>query len=165
MSHKLLNYYHFISGRSGRFKRLLWISCTCSRKTVRFRTRVPIQKLSTQSSLQALEVCNWNFRHIVFNALFETSKSFFSKAVILSSYGNALGWDMLSSILCVYFHVPAVIPSSFFRCYLSFSNIEVTPHGTYDPNAHGSDACRGSNKLWTRTLNRYTRADPSSEAT
>ena len=29
---------------------------------------------------------------------------------------------------------------------------------TYKPNAHGSDACRGSNSLWTRTLDRYTRA-------
>ena len=30
--------------------------------------------------------------------------------------------------------------------------------GTYNPNARGSDACRGSNCLWTRTLDRYTRA-------
>ena len=59
-SHKSLNYYHFIPGRSGRFKRLLW-TCTCRTKTVRFRTRVPIQKkLSIQSHLQALEVCNRN---------------------------------------------------------------------------------------------------------
>ena len=29
---------------------------------------------------------------------------------------------------------------------------------TYNPNARGSDACRGSNSLWTRTLDRYTRA-------
>ena len=30
--------------------------------------------------------------------------------------------------------------------------------GTYNQNARGSDACRGSNSLWTRTLDRYTRA-------
>ena len=30
--------------------------------------------------------------------------------------------------------------------------------GTYNPNARGSDACRRSNSLWTRTLDRYTRA-------
>ena len=29
---------------------------------------------------------------------------------------------------------------------------------TYKPNARGSDACRGSKSLWTRTLDRYTRA-------
>ena len=29
---------------------------------------------------------------------------------------------------------------------------------TYHPNNCGSDACRGSNSLWTRTLDRYTRA-------
>ena len=59
---KLINYYHFITGRSGRFKRLNWTCCTCSMKMLRFRTRVPIQKLSTQSPLQALGVCNRNFR-------------------------------------------------------------------------------------------------------
>ena len=31
--------------------------------------------------------------------------------------------------------------------------------GTCNPNAYGSDACSGSNNLWTRTLDRYTRAD------
>ena len=35
-------------------------------------------------------------------------------------------------------------------------NLGLTPPGTYNPNAHGSDACRGSNSLWTRTLDRYT---------
>ena len=29
--------------------------------------------------------------------------------------------------------------------------------GTYNPNAHGSDDCRGGNRLWTITLDRYTR--------
>ena len=32
------------------------------------------------------------------------------------------------------------------------------PPGTYNPNARGSGACRGSNSLWARTLDRYTRA-------
>ena len=29
---------------------------------------------------------------------------------------------------------------------------------TYKPNSRGSDVCRGSNSLWARTLDRYTRA-------
>ena len=29
---------------------------------------------------------------------------------------------------------------------------------TYKPNSHESDACRGNNSLWIRTLDRYTRA-------
>ena len=32
------------------------------------------------------------------------------------------------------------------------------PCRTYNPNSRGSDACRGSSRLWTRTLDRYTRA-------
>ena len=46
----------------------------------------------------------------------------------------------------------------FFLLYLSFHNLGLTPPGTYNPNACGSDACRGSNSLWARTLDRYTRA-------
>ena len=34
----------------------------------------------------------------------------------------------------------------------------IPPPGTYNPNSRGSDACRGSNSLWTRTLDSYTRA-------
>ena len=34
----------------------------------------------------------------------------------------------------------------------------LTPPGTYKPNVRGSNACRGSNSVWTRTLDRYTRA-------
>ena len=45
----------------------------------------------------------------------------------------------------------------FFRC-LPFPNLELTTPGTYKPNSRGSDACRGSNSLWTRTLDGYTRA-------
>ena len=33
--------------------------------------------------------------------------------------------------------------------------------GTYKPNAHGSDACRWSNSLWTRTRDRYTQGRAS----
>ena len=47
----------------------------------------------------------------------------------------------------------------FFFAYLPSSNLGLTPPGTYKPNARGSDACRGSNSLWTRTLDRYTRVD------
>ena len=46
----------------------------------------------------------------------------------------------------------------FFFAYLPFPNLWLTPPGTYKPNARESDACRGSNSLWTRTLDRYTRA-------
>ena len=42
--------------------------------------------------------------------------------------------------------------------YLHSPNQGLTPPGTYNPNVCGSDACRGSNYLWTRTLDRYTRA-------
>ena len=44
----------------------------------------------------------------------------------------------------------------FFFDYLSFRDLGLTPLGTYNPNASGSDACRGNNRLWT--LDRYTRA-------
>ena len=37
-------------------------------------------------------------------------------------------------------------------------NLGLKPPRTYNPNAHGSDACRGSNSLWTATLDRYKRA-------
>ena len=46
----------------------------------------------------------------------------------------------------------------FFFAYLPSPNLGLTPPGAYNPNARGSDACRGSNNLWTRTLDRYTRA-------
>ena len=46
----------------------------------------------------------------------------------------------------------------FFFAYLPSPNLGLTPTGTYKPNAHGSDAYRGSKSLWTRTLDRYTRA-------
>ena len=48
----------------------------------------------------------------------------------------------------------------FFFVYLPFPNLGLrpTPHGIYKPNARRSDACRGSNSLWTRTLDRYTKA-------
>ena len=38
---------------------------------------------------------------------------------------------------------------NFFSAYLPSPNLELTPPGTYNPNARGSDACRGSNSLWT----------------
>ena len=48
----------------------------------------------------------------------------------------------------------------FLIAYLPSPNLGLTPPppGTYKPNSRGSDACRGSNSLWTRTLDRYTRA-------
>ena len=41
---------------------------------------------------------------------------------------------------------------------VSFTSPQSTTYtpGTYNPNARGSDACRGSNSLWTRTLDRHT---------
>ena len=44
------------------------------------------------------------------------------------------------------------------RTLMMMINLELTPPGKYKPNARESDACRGSNSLWTRTLDRYTRA-------
>ena len=46
----------------------------------------------------------------------------------------------------------------FLFAYLPSPNLGLTSPGTYNPNARGSNACRGSNSLWTRTLDRYTRA-------
>ena len=45
----------------------------------------------------------------------------------------------------------------FFFAYLPSPNLGLTPPGTYNPNARGSDAC-ARNCLWTRTLDRHTRA-------
>ena len=49
---------------------------------------------------------------------------------------------------------------SFFSSFLlSFPNVGLSTHpGSYKSNARGSDACKGSNSLWTRTLDRYARA-------
>ena len=44
----------------------------------------------------------------------------------------------------------------FFLCYLPSPKVGLTPSGTCKQNARGPDACRGSNRLWTRTLDRYT---------
>ena len=46
----------------------------------------------------------------------------------------------------------------FFFAYLPSPTLGLTRPGTYNPNARGSDACRGSHCLLTRTLDRYTRA-------
>ena len=51
---------------------------------------------------------------------------------------------------------------SFFLCsFLVFNppNVGITslPPQTYNPNVHGSDACRRSHKLWARTLDKSTR--------
>ena len=46
---------------------------------------------------------------------------------------------------------------SFFFVNLPSPNLGLKPPTrTYNPNARGSDACRGSNSLWTRTLNTNT---------
>ena len=50
---------------------------------------------------------------------------------------------------------------SFFCVYLPSPDLGLTPPGTYNPNVRGSDACRESNCLWTRALDRYTRASLS----
>ena len=51
-----------------------------------------------------------------------------------------------------------LINKIFFFAYLPSPNLGLTPPGTYNPNARGSDACRGSNSLWTWTIDKYTRA-------
>ena len=56
-SHKSLNYYPFILSRSEKFKHLIWICCSCSTKTVVSKQGLLFKTLSTQSPLQALEIC------------------------------------------------------------------------------------------------------------
>ena len=47
---------------------------------------------------------------------------------------------------------------SFFFMYLFFRNLGLTPPPMpYNSNARGSDTYSGSNCIWTRTLDRYTR--------
>ena len=61
-SPELVNYFHFITGRSGRFKRLIWTFVPAARKLYVSEQGFLFIKLSFQSPLQALEVCNRNFR-------------------------------------------------------------------------------------------------------
>ena len=48
--------------------------------------------------------------------------------------------------------------NTFFFSYLPSPNLGLAPPGTYNPNARVSEAYRGSNSLWSRTLDIYTRA-------
>ena len=43
-----------------------------------------------------------------------------------------------------------------FLFYLPFSNVGLIAPGTYNLNAQGRDACRESDRLWIRTLDRNT---------
>ena len=55
---------------------------------------------------------------------------------------------------------PSVVRFLYFFClwYLSSPNVWLSPSGTYNPYPRGTDACRRRNRLWSRTLDRYTRA-------
>ena len=64
----------------------------------------------------------------------------------------------LSSFKSIFDKTGCLLIYFFFFAYLPSPNLGLTLPGTYKPNALGSDACRGSNSLWTRTLDRYTRA-------
>ena len=83
---------------------------------------------------------------------------FFILFLILTRYFKILEGEKLSD--------HAVYRNSFFSssshiyCFLLFTHpqLGLTPPGTYNPNARVSDACRGCNSLWTRTVDRYTRA-------
>ena len=57
-----------------------------------------------------------------------------------------IAWAVFLEIYFFFFFFLFILPQS--RTY--------TP-GTYKPNARGSDVCRGSNSVWTTTLDRYTR--------
>ena len=72
-----------------------------------------------------------------------------------------MSWNFYRKILNIllknlirmgHFEVP------FFLLRLFKKNLVLTPPGTYSSNARGSDTCRGSNSLWTRTLDIYTKA-------
>ena len=55
----------------------------------------------------------------------------------------ALGWSLTTG-------VPPLFLS--FSIIYSPPNVGFTNPGTYSPNVHGSDAYRGSNRLWAKTL-------------
>ena len=63
-------------------------------------------------------------------------------------YNNSRVLDIYNGFLLLLFFFSSV--------YLPFPKLGFTPPGSC-PNARGWDACRGSNSLWTRTLDRYTR--------
>ena len=48
-----------------------------------------------------------------------------------------------------------------FILYLPSPSVGLTPPGIYKPNVRGSDACRGSNRLWSRTLDKHNSGPPS----
>ena len=60
-------------------------------------------------------------------------------------------WTISFQDINFYFVLP------FFFVYLPSPNLGITPQEAYNTNARWSDACRGRNGLWTRTLDRYTR--------
>ena len=62
----------------------------------------------------------------------------------------------MSAHVCTY--VCMYVCMYVYFCCLPSPNVGLTPRGIYNPNACGSYVCRGSNKLLTRTLYRYTRA-------
>ena len=68
---------------------------------------------------------------------------------LLTTYSRFVNWIEIFFFFFFFF---------FFFAYLPSPKVALTPSGNYKPNARGSDACRGSNSFWTRTLDRYTRA-------
>ena len=65
---------------------------------------------------------------------------------------------------CLFLTVLCILKSNFFHQVFLLLRLFTLPQcrtytpGTYNPNAHGSDTYTRSNRLWTRTLDRYTRA-------
>ena len=58
-------------------------------------------------------------------------------------------------------YIPSTHPfilSFFLLSLFTLPQSRTYTHRDFNPNARGSDACKGSICLWTRTLGRYTRA-------
>ena len=69
--------------------------------------------------------------------------------------------DVLDWVVCIML----IMQYHFLMIFFRFYSVIYTPPmyilpstGTYNPNASGLDAWRGSNRLWTRTLDRHRRA-------
>ena len=102
---------------------------------------------------------NWNIFSLIsknFILLSRWQKICFNKFYLINCRKLQISWS--SGTLTNINDIREEIKLRIFFKYLSSPNLGLTAPGTYNPYAHGSDACRGSNCLWTRTLYRYTRA-------
>ena len=67
--------------------------------------------------------------------------------MLCNSYLNSFAayyWELRFSAFDLNYFFLSCLLSFFFFMYLPSPNLELTPPGTYNPNARGSDACRGA---------------------